>query len=160
MRLQGAAQVFDELFVAVWCFDENLRLMFDINAFFEHFELLRTCIFIDGQITVERKTLSVEAARHERQQDARWSHQRHHFNAFLLCQRHHIGAGVGYGRAARLADDADIATLQQWFEIGADLFGRGVLGQFEETQCVDVDSLVHLLQKTACCAHILHDEHL
>ena len=35
VRLQGAAQVFDELFVAVWCFDENLRLMFGINAFLD-----------------------------------------------------------------------------------------------------------------------------
>ena len=54
----------EEMVVAVGCLDENLRLILAHNALFHILELAGSLTSIDGQVTQEGETLTVEARAH------------------------------------------------------------------------------------------------
>ena len=66
----GMADVGKEFGVAVWRLNEELCLTLAHRPRLECLQTLGTLCGIDGQIAMESKTLTVEAARHHTEQDA------------------------------------------------------------------------------------------
>ena len=69
-----------------------------------------------------------------------------------------VGAGVGYGRAACFADYAYVVPFESGLQHGGHLFGGGVLVEYFERKCVDVDIAVAMLEEAACRAQFLDNE--
>ena len=163
-ELRGGATILHDvlhhLVVAVRSLDEELRLVFGIDASFQGLDALDALARLDGQIAMEGKALSIEARTHHRKNDGRRTYQGNYLQVLALGNGHHIGTRVGHGRASRFGDDTHRLASLQRLQVAGDVLGRGMLVQGIERELVDVDAPLHLLQEPACRTHILDNEML
>ena len=157
-HLEAMKNILYHLIIAIRRFNEKLSLMFIIDALFQHFQLFGTLCRFNGKITMEGKALTVEAGTHDGEDNGRGPHQGDHSQVFPLCNSHYVRSRVGHRRTTGFGDHAHRMPLHQRLQIAGDVFGRRMLVQRIECQRINIYSLVHLFQKTACRAHILHDE--
>lgn len=68
-----------------------------------------------------------------------------------------VGVGALAGAACAIGVLADGTTLRLWTPPGT-LFGGGVLVEYFERKCVDVDIAVAMLEEAACRAQFLDNE--
>ena len=158
LRTAVMKNILYHLIIAIRRFNEKLSLMFIIDALFQHFQLFGTLCRFNGKITMEGKALTVEAGTHDGEDNGRGPHQGDHSQVFPLCNSHYVRSRVGHSRTTGFGDHAHRMPLHQRLQIAGDVFGRRMLVQRIECQRINIYSLVHLFQKTACRAHILHDE--
>lgn len=158
LRTAVMKNILYHLIIAIRRFNEKLSLMFIIDALFQHFQLFGTLCRFNGKITMEGKALTVEAGTHDGEDNGRGPHQGDHSQVFPLCNSHYVRSRVGHSRTTGFGDHAHRMPLHQRLQIAVDVFGRRMLVQRIECQRINIYSLVHLFQKTACRAHILHDE--
>ena len=121
-------------------------------------EFARTLGGVDGEIAVERETLSVEPRSHKRHQNARRTHERHHFYAVPLCNSHHIGTGAGDSGASCLANHTHIVSSEERGDKRFNFGGLSVAIESEKSERIDVDFAAAFFEETARAPHVLHDE--
>ena len=82
----------EHLGITVRCLDEQLGLMFRIYPLFQHFNTFGPFSRVYRKVTVESKTLPVEAGRHHGQNHGRRPHQRNDPQSLTLGNGYHIGS--------------------------------------------------------------------
>ena len=132
--------------------------MFRIYPLFQHFNTFGPFSRVYRKVTVESKTLPVEAGRHHGQNHGRRPHQRNDPQSLTLGNGYHIGSRVGHRRTTGLRNHTDRHPLFQRVQIGRKRFRRGVLPHGVKSQLIYIDVPIHLFQKTTGRTQILHDE--
>ena len=152
--------VFHHLVVTIGSLDEELRLVFGVDALFESLDTLDAFARFDGQITMESEALSVESRAHDRKNDGRRTYQRNDLQVLALGNGYDIGTRVGHRRTSGFGNDSHRLASLQWFQVTRYVLGRGVLVERIEREFINVDASFHLLQKATCRTYILDNEML
>ena len=152
-------QVAEQRPIPVRRFDEQLRLLPLLRLLFQGFDGRHAGRFLNGQIPVEGKLLPIQPRSHERQQQRRWPHQRHHAQVLPVRLPRQRRAGVGNAGAARFAQNAGInALLRQRREGGAHLRIGAVFVDNHETDILDNPVRGHAFHEAAGRAGIFHQK--
>ena len=104
---------FEERFVPVWRFYENLRLALGGGLLFQLAEALGEFSFLLGQVAVKTKRLAVHAGGHEGKQDAGGADERHDPDPVPVGPGHGFCAWISHAGAARFRKDANGVAFQQ-----------------------------------------------
>ena len=160
LRTAVLHDVLHHLVVAIGGLDEELGLVFGINATFQCLDALDALARFDGQITMEGEALPIESRPHDGEDDGRRAYQGDHLQVLALGNGHDIGTRIGHGRASGFGDDTHRLTCLQRLQVSGDVFGRSVLVEGIERKFVYVDASLHLLQETTRRTHILYNEML
>ena len=152
--------VLHHLVVAIRSLDEELCLVFGINATFQCLDALSPFTRFDRQISMESEALPVEARAHDREYDGRRTYQRHHLQVLSLGYRHDIGSRVGHRRTSGFGNHPHGCSCLQRLQVTGYVFGRSMLVERIEREFIDVDASFHLLQETTCRTYILDNEML
>ena len=150
--------VFHHLVVAIGSFDEELRLVFGVDATLQRLDALDAFTWFDGQIAMEGEALSVESRTHDRKDDGRRTYQRNDLQVLALGNGYHIGSRIGHGRTSGFGNHSHRLACLKRFQVTRHVLGRGVLVQGIEREFINVDASFYLLQEATCRTHILDNE--
>src|SRR5690606_14040970 len=101
-----------KLIVTKWCLNEYLSDFLPQTLAFQIFYFLGTIAFVNGQITMKSKFLSIKTRSHQRQQYRAGSNHWHNLYASAMRFHHDVGSRVSHRRTAGLGHESQVFAFQ------------------------------------------------
>ena len=132
--------------------------MFALCTLLEHLQATGAFAFVYRQITIESKTLPIQATGHNGHNHTIGTDKGNHTNAFSLGNGYDVGTWVGNSRASRFADDPDRMSVGYRSQVRGEFIFVGMLPNLVKCAIIDGKLTIDTTKKASGRAYLFYYE--